>query len=136
MCVCVSEKFFSKKRFGDYYLTLRYFLRCVVSGSSIFCLSLGYFSPRKGGCMHQEFPDKNGSDWVSQVRQDLIACEIFHTEEEIKKMSKFKFKKLVNSRIKLNCRSYLTELQMKHSKTMYLHQESSMKEYLNSDQLK
>ena len=84
----------------------------------------------------QEFPAKNGSDWVSQVRQDLIACEIFNTEEEIKKMSKFKFKKLVNSRIKLNCRSYLTELQMKHSKTMYLHQKSSMKGYLNSDQLK
>jgi hypothetical protein len=84
----------------------------------------------------QEFPDKNGSDWVSQVRQDLIACEIFHTEDEIRNMSKYKFKKLVNSRIKLNCQTYLTELQMKHSKTMYLRQESAMKEYLKTDLLK
>jgi hypothetical protein len=30
---------------------------------------------------------------------------------------------------------YLTELQMKHSKSLFLHQESSMKEYLTTDQL-
>ena len=83
----------------------------------------------------QEFPDKNRSDWVSQVRQDLIACEIFQTDEEIRKMSKYKFKMLVNRAIKQNCRSYLTEMQMKHSKTMYLEQGSVMKEYLKTDQL-
>ena len=30
---------------------------------------------------------------------------------------------------------YLTELQTKHSKSLFLHQESSMKEYLTTDQL-
>ena len=41
----------------------------------------------------QEFPDK--ADWISQVTQDLIAFEIFHTDEEIKRMTKYKVQKLV-----------------------------------------
>jgi hypothetical protein len=50
-------------------------------------------------------------------------------------MSKYKFKKLVDSRIRLKGRKYLTELQMKHSKTMFLHQDNQMKEYLKTDEL-
>ena len=44
-------------------------------------------------------------------------------------------KKLVNSGIKQNCQSYITEMQMKHYKKMYLKQGSVMKEYLKTDQL-
>ena len=56
----------------------------------------------------REFPAKNGSDWVSQVRQDLTDCEIFHTDEEISKLSKYKFKRLVNTQINQKASEYLT----------------------------
>ena len=45
----------------------------------------------------QEFPEKN--DWFSQVLEDLLAFEIFQTESEIKKMSKYKIKKLFTSKL-------------------------------------
>ena len=83
----------------------------------------------------QEFPSKNGSDWASQVRQELTACSIFHTDTEIAAMSKYKFKKLVNSGISQLASEYLTNLQVKHSKSKYLHQEAEMKEYLKTDKL-
>ena len=82
----------------------------------------------------QEFPEKN--DWVSQVSEDLLDFEIFQTESEIKKMSKYKIKKLITSKMKQNSQAYLTELQMKHSKTKHLKQGSGMKEYLTTDELK
>ena len=50
-------------------------------------------------------------------------------------MSKFKFKQIVKEQITQKACEYLTELQMKHSKSLFLHQESSMKEYLTTDQL-
>ena len=83
----------------------------------------------------QEFPAKNGTDWASQVSQDLADCEIFYTQEEISKMSKFKFKQIVKKQITQKACEYLTELQMKHSKSLFLYQESTMKEYLSTDQL-
>ena len=51
-------------------------------------------------------------------------------------MSKYKIKKLVSSKMKENSQTYLTELQMKHSKTKFLRQGSSMQEYLKTDELK
>ena len=50
-------------------------------------------------------------------------------------MSKFKFKQIVKKLITQKACEYLTELQMKHSKSLFLHQESSMKEYLSTDKL-
>ena len=43
----------------------------------------------------QEFHAKNGTDWASQVSQDLADCAIFCTQKEISKMYKFKFKQIV-----------------------------------------
>ena len=73
----------------------------------------------------QEFPARNRTDWASQV-----------TQEEISKMYKykFKFKKIVKKQITQKACEYLTELQMKHSKSLNLQQESDMKEYLCSTQ--
>ena len=84
----------------------------------------------------QEFPSKNGSDWASQVRQELTACSIFHTDTEIAAMSKYKFKKLVNSGISQLASEYLTNLQVKHSKSKYLHQEAEMKKIFKVRQIK
>ena len=50
-------------------------------------------------------------------------------------MSKFQFKQIVKKQITQKASEYLTELQMKHSKSLFLYQESTMKEYLSTDQL-
>ena len=70
------------------------------------------------------------SYWYSWVKEDLITCDIQLSEEEISTMSKFKFKKLVDSRIREKSVEYLTELQIKHSKSLYLHQGPKMQAYL------
>ena len=41
-----------------------------------------------------------GPDWVRQVKQDLVECEMFHTQQEFKTMSRYKFKSLVDKCIK------------------------------------
>ena len=49
--------------------------------------------------------------------------------------SKYKFKELVDKKIKEKAAQYLTELQTKHSKSKVLHQSPNIKEYLTTDQL-
>ena len=65
----------------------------------------------------------------------LTLCEISMTAEEIASCSQYKFKKLVEEKIKQKAQEHLIMLQMKHSKTKYLHQEEEMKDYLKSDEL-
>ena len=55
--------------------------------------------------------------------------------EEVAKCSEYKFKKLVDEKIKQKAAEYLTKLQMKHSKSKYLYQEENIKEYLISEEL-
>ena len=76
----------------------------------------------------REFPSKN--DWLSQTKKTLLSCEIYLSEDEIKECSKYKFKKLVDSKIKQKAAEYLTELQMKHSKTKYLLQTNKIRNIL------
>ena len=80
-----------------------------------------------------EFNEK--TDWLTQVKDDLTACSIDLTQEEISKMSHFSFKNLVDKKLKEKCFDYLAELQAKHSKSMFLHQSDKMQEYLTTDQL-
>ena len=80
-----------------------------------------------------QFPTKN--DWYSEVKRILTLCGINLTEEEISRWSVYKFKKLVNERVKQRAADDLTQLQMKHSKTKYLYQSNEMKEYLRSEEL-
>ena len=72
---------------------------------------------------------------LQQVYEDLDFCNIKLTEDEIKGMSKFKFKKIVDSKIKIIASEYLTELQMAHFKSRYLYQETKMKNYLTTAKL-
>ena len=74
-------------------------------------------------------------DWYSQVKEYLITCDIQLSEEEISKMTKFQFKKLVDTKIREKSMEYLTELQIKHSKSLFLHQGPKMQEYLTTAQL-
>ena len=75
------------------------------------------------------------TDWVSQVEEDLSSCDINLTEDEIAKMSRWKFKQIVQRKIKEQSETYLTELQMKHTKSSLLQQGPTMQEYLKSEKL-
>ena len=72
---------------------------------------------------------------MADVREDIAYFELNVTEEEILKMKKFKFRKLISQKIKSKAREYLTELQMKHRKSQFLYQESTMKGYLMTEEL-
>ena len=62
------------------------------------------------------------SDWMSQIEDDLLSCDIQLKEEEIAAMSRWKFKKIVDGKIREQSEQYLAELQIKHSKSTFLHQ--------------
>ena len=81
----------------------------------------------------KEFPVKD--DWLQQVKADLVDCDIILTETQIRSMSRYSFKSLVDKKIKERASSYLIGLQMKHSKSQYLHQNPAMKSYLTSDKI-
>ena len=82
----------------------------------------------------KEFPGKK-MDWVRQVKEDFMFCEMDYEESEIKTMKREYFKKIVEEKLKMKAKEYLTALQMKHSKSMYLYQSDKMAEYLRSDQI-
>ena len=65
--------------------------------------------------VQKKFPVKN--DWVTEIGENLEFCEINLNQDEIKKMSKNKFKTLVNKQIKLRAEEYLAEIQDGHTKT-------------------
>ena len=65
----------------------------------------------------------------------MINCDINLTDEKILAMSEWKFRKLVNKKIKERSVQYLTELQIKHTKSMFLHQGPTIAEYLTTEQL-
>ena len=77
----------------------------------------------------------HSSDWICQVRQDLDNLKIELSDEEIADMSKSCFRKLVDSRIRTKCTSYLQELINKHKKTKNLVPGGPFKEYLRSEKL-
>ena len=73
--------------------------------------------------------------WITEVQGVLKSCEIDYSEDEIKKMSQYKFKQIIKEKIQLKVLSYLVTLQNKHSKSENLHLESKMQEYLRSTEL-
>ena len=83
----------------------------------------------------REFPSRKKDDWVSEVQGDLKSCNISYSDEEIKTMSKNKFKMIVREAIDLKVMSYLIELQGKHSKSKSLVYSSVMQPYLRSNKL-
>ena len=73
--------------------------------------------------------------WITEVQGVLKSCEIDYSEDEIKKMSQYKFKQIIKEKIQLKVLSYLVTLQNKHSKSENLHLESKMQEYLRSNEV-
>ena len=74
------------------------------------------------------------NDWCLQVREDLKLCGITLTDSEISKMTKYKFKNLVRTKVTTLARNYLTDLKNKHSKSSGLSTNfEKMQDYLFSD---
>ena len=74
--------------------------------------------------------------WISEVHGVLKSCEINFTEDEIRKMSQFQFKKIVKEKIQVKVLVYLVTLQNKDTKSENLHLDSKMQYYLRSSELK
>ena len=74
------------------------------------------------------FPVKN--DWVIQIQDDLIQCKIDMSDEEISKMKKSKFKKIVKLSIQQLSGEYLTKQMEKHTKSENLSLNEEIQSYL------
>ena len=83
----------------------------------------------------QEFPSKKKDDWVSEIQHNLTECNISYSAAEIKRMSQYKFKKIVKEAIQIKVMSYLFVLQRKHSKSEKLVYTNKMVPYLKSSEL-
>ena len=80
-------------------------------------------------------PCKN--DWVLQIEEDLRSCKIDENEEQIKKMKKYSFQKLVNKKIDDATRDYLLKIRddPSRSKSKRIYPSDQMKDYLLSNDL-
>ena len=78
---------------------------------------------------------KSKDCWIEQVENDLKACEINLTDEEIKNLSKFQMKKLVLSGIKIRSQEFLMKLKDSHVKTEQLVPSDEIQEYLITEEL-
>ena len=76
----------------------------------------------------KEYPTKNS--WALEIQGVLKTCEIYNTEEEIKSMTKIKFKAIVKEKIQIRVMCYLIGLQNKHSKSKNLVMGAEMQKYL------
>ena len=70
--------------------------------------------------------------WIVQVENDLKACNIDLSEEEIKNLSKYKMKKMVNTQIRIKALEYLLQMKDSHEKTEHLYPADKMQDYLQS----
>ena len=76
------------------------------------------------------FPVKN--DWVEQINHDRLQADINLTDEEIKIISKFAFKKIVMTQMDRLTNQYIEE--NKSSKTSFI-QNRKLDEYLKTERL-
>ena len=77
---------------------------------------------------HKNFPVKN--DWVVQIKEDLTKCKIDLSDEDISKMKKSKFQKIVKSSIHQLSDEYLTTQMEKHTKSENLSLSDAIQSYL------
>ena len=82
--------------------------------------------------MQKQFSSKD--DWITQIVDDKKELDIGLSENEIKCMKKYKFKKLIKKKLYEKAREYLFKLKDKHSKTENLTSYSFQK-YLSSQEL-
>ena len=83
----------------------------------------------------RDFPSRNKDDWTSEVQGVLKECNINLAEQEVKRMTKEKFKTLVKEKIQVKVLAYLISCQNKHSKSQNLHLNTDMQEYLSCQEL-
>ena len=72
--------------------------------------------------MQMKTPSKD--DWINQVKDDLKSLDFTLTPEEIEKLSKDQFRKVVQERIELKALEYLNCLKAKHSKVLHIQHHS------------
>ena len=80
-----------------------------------------------------KFPTKG--DWISGVKDIMKKCDIILSDEEIRGMTKLKFKHIIKEKLQIKVMAYLIALQNKHTKSENLQCESKMQEYLTSSSL-
>ena len=78
-------------------------------------------------------PVKN--DWTTQIKDDLRACNISLTEDEICKMKRAKFKTLVNRNIREAAKNHLKGLKEVHSKSRGLDSDLKVQPYLQTNEM-
>ena len=78
-------------------------------------------------------PVKN--DWCLKIKEDLAYLDIDKDESEISAMTKLKFKKYLNIKIKDAAQKYLSSLKNKHTKSEGLSVTDQMQSYLISSKL-
>ena len=72
-------------------------------------------------------------DWCLTVMENLKTLKIEMTEDELRKISKYSFKKLVNNAIRKEAFAYLLELKNSHSKVLHIpYQKYEIQDYLKS----
>ena len=81
----------------------------------------------------KSFPVKN--DWICQIKEDLLICEIELSENEIKDMKKCTFKKLIDEKVQNLSFSFLISLKSMHSKSKNLTISDCMQPYLKNSNL-
>ena len=73
-------------------------------------------------------------DWINQVRDDLKYLDISLSPEDIKKLSKDQFRKIVQDRIDVKALEYLNCLKAKHSKVLHIqHQSLQLQQYFSPE---
>ena len=81
----------------------------------------------------RDFPTKGS--WIDEVQGVLKKCGIDNTEEEISKMSKYAFMKIIKEKIQVQVLSYLVTLQNKHTTSENIHLETKLQNYLIPSEL-
>ena len=76
------------------------------------------------------------NDWVIQVQEDLNICGLNFSDEEISKMKRITFKKLVMEKIQALAAQYLIALKTKHTKSINLEYSKEMQSYLCNESMK
>ena len=75
------------------------------------------------------------NDWCTQIEDDLKYCKINLNENEIRALTKNKFKSIVINNIFEVAKEYLMSLKNKHSKCEGLSESGKMQDYLTSSKL-
>ena len=76
------------------------------------------------------------NDWVIQVQQDLNECNIDLSNDEISKMKRLTFKKIVKEKLQSLAAQYLITKKRQHSKSQHLTYSKEMQPYLRNELLK